>query len=813
MNSHNLIIATAIAAVALSPSHSAAQTASVQVGVSVTAPGGESLKGQEVTVTHTGYNVGYGSLKLNAEGSLSFKAYPGPHLLEIERPGFEKVSETFEAADGTPVELSVQLYEKTRTPYALRAENIHNAYTGRDDLALTWNVEPPVFFDDFESYDPFSITFGEWTGIDADGEATAALAGNYPNRGVMQYCQIINPLTVTPTWWYDYPVLQPRSGKQYAGFIRTSSGNANDDWLISPAITPGEENELAFWAKAADKFSERFMVYVTTDTDDPTQEDFVRIDQGNYESVDFKEWKRFSYDLSQWAGQPIRFAIRYNNYANRYGAFMLMVDDVYVGQKQSLKRFGARRVTKSPANPNETFKVYLDGAEAGTTDGYEFLLEGVAPGTHTLGVQAFYKATQSELTEMQTEVSAGPYRKLEVAVEANSKLSPEGTEITLLEDATATGYTMNVAGGEACIPFLPEGTYTLHIDGGAYEALEQTLTLDADKRVELTLEDNVVDPYNLEAIPAEKGAMLKWNQESIFTDSFEDYPDFAKGEFGNGWKTIDNDQLPVYPISLGGTIVRFPGSGTDVNPLPVPPMVFNPWATTPAMLPTDPAIAAPTGDKSVIFFSPQRYRADKWLISPPLDVREGHWFSITAKGYAFYPESLELCISDGSDNPADFETLAAIPELTHEGWTEYSVELTGWEGQGRRLAVHYTSIDAFLAQVDDFKLGPQEEQRAAEDYGNVVKFEVYKDGSKIAETEGFSHFCPIDGTAPVRLGVKAVYKTRESAISEIEFTPSGIMPALDKGEDRKETYTLSGFKAADGHRGITIRPGKKHIAR
>ena len=79
-------------------------------------------------------------------------------------------------------------------------------------------------------------------------------------------------------------------------------------------------------------------------------------------------------------------------------------------------------------------------------------------------------------------------------------------------------------------------------------------------------------------------------------------------------------------------------------------MVFNPWSTQPAMLPTDQAVAAPTGDKTVIFFSPQMGMADKWLISPLLTINKGYELSVKAKGYAAeYPESMEFCISDGSD--------------------------------------------------------------------------------------------------------------------------------------------------------------------
>lgn len=813
MRNRNIIVATVITTVALSPLMMLGQNADVTVNVSVSIPTGENLAGQPVSVTHTGYNVGYGNLKLNGEGKLTFKAYEGPHRIEIERPGYLKAEQEFEASgNGETVNISIALEEKTREPYALQATIVHDPFTGRDDIQASWNVEPPVFFDDFEEYDPFSISFGQWSGIDADGEATAALSGTYPNRGVMQYCQIINPLTVSPTWWYDYPVLRPRSGKQYAGFIRTSSGNANDDWLISPTVVPGEENVLSFYAKAADKYAERFQVYITEQIENPTQEDFIRIDTGNYESVDFKEWKEFSYDLKDWAGKQIKFAIRYTNHANRYGAFMLMVDDVYVGQRRESAYRSARGFRPSPANPNERFKVFLDGIEKGETTGYGLTIEGVTPGIHTLGVKAFYKATESPTTEIATTVPAGPYCNFEIEVGANSILSPEGLRMTLLESESANALQLEVSDGTADVPYLPAGTYTIHISEGAYEGVELTIPVETDKRMELMLEDRVVEPYSLTAVPADDGALLKWNQTSLFTDSFEEYPDFASGEFGEGWKTIDADQMPVYPIGLGSAdnIVSFPGSGNATNPLPVAPMVFNPWETAPPMLPTDPAIAAPTGDKSIIFFSPQRYRADKWLISPPIDIKEGFWFSINAKAYSIYPESIELCISDGSDNPHDFETLATIDELTYSTWTNYSVELSGHEGTGRRLAVHYVSTDAFLAQADDFTVGPENGEGSAEDFGNVVKFEVYLNGVKTGETEGFEYLCPIPENATCRLGVKAIYKSRESGISEIEYTPSGItMPATQT--ESRTAYRLDGIRADKETRGFVVTPGKKSL--
>ena len=280
-----------------------AQSRNTPLTITVSGVAGDNLEGQEVELMQTDYQAAYGNVKLNAQGTCTLNVYAGNHRLTINRSGFETATKEFVVTENVPAEVSVTLVEKTRNPFALNTSLVHDAYSGKNSIEMSWNVEPPVFFDDFESYEPFAIQFGEWTGIDGDDEFTAPLLGSYPNRGVKQYAQIINPLTVIPTWWYDYPILRPYSGNQYAGFIRTNSGNANDDWLISPVITPGIDNVLQFMVKAADRFTERFQVYVTTKTDNPQASDFVRIDQGNYETADYDGWKEHTYNLSEYSGQ------------------------------------------------------------------------------------------------------------------------------------------------------------------------------------------------------------------------------------------------------------------------------------------------------------------------------------------------------------------------------------------------------------------------------------------------------------------------------------------------------------------------------
>ena len=781
-----------------------AQNRNIQLTIEVTSVEGDNLEGQPLTLMHTGYQVSYGSLKLNAEGVCKLKIYAGDHNLSVVRDGFETVSYDFTVADTeTEKTVSVVLSEKTRTPFALTAKTSHDVFTGRNSVSVTWNREAPAFFDDFESYSPFAVSFGEWTGIDADLEVAAPLVGTYPNRGVMQYAQIINPLTVTPTWWYDYPILRPYSGQQYVGFTRTSSGNQNDDWLISPAITVGTDNVLQFMGKAADRFPERFMVYVTEKIDNPQQTDFVRIDKDNFETADYTGWHQYSYDLSQYAGRTIKFAIRYISHYNYYGAFMLMVDDVYVGQEQldsDGSRQKARRLVqtrKSPANPNERFNVYLDNQFVGTTEGYDYTFDDVASGNHTFGIQALYIKAKSEMATQAFEIPAADYAHVTFHVTANSLLSADGQQISVTSLATTETYQLTVVGGKTEIPSLPKGQYVVNVAKGAFNEYLETITVSGDATIDIELSDQILQPYNITADADDNGNYtLRWNQDLIFSDSFEDYVDFATGSFGE-WLSIDKDQMPVYPIALGAAsnIVSFPGSGTGSNPKAIAPMVFNPWNTTPAMLPTDPAIAAPTGEKTVIFFSAQQARNDKWLISPPISIHENYQLSLKAKGYtSMYPESMEFCVSEeGSTNPSDFTVLSTANPLGSEQWTLYTTDLSQFVGKTVRLAVHYTSNDAFLAQIDDFTVGPESGQGEIVDYGNVVRFDIYLDGKKVGESQTPTFVLSGLSEGSHVVGIRAIYKNGESELVEYVInaaTGISYMSLTPAGQDA--VWSLSG---------------------
>lgn len=781
-----------------------AQQRSCTLSVSVATVEGDNLAGQPVEITQTDYDVTYELMKLDASGQGTLKVYPGAHRLRLEREGFNTLEQTFNVADSeTTKSISLTLTEATRTPFALTATPVHDAFTGKNSVELGWNVTAPVFFDDFEGYPAFSINFGSWTGIDVDNAVAAAIVGSYPNRGVKQYAQVINPLKVEPTWWYDMPVLRPYSGQQYIGFTRTYDGVPNDDWLISPEITPGEHNVVTFLAKAADRYQERFQVYITEKTDNPGVDDFTRLDKGNYESVGYQQWQLMSYDLEAYAGKKVKIAIRYIGDAGRNGAFMLMVDDFRVGQpapgQKAVAKGMARRVAKSPDNKFESFDIYLDGTLVANVDEYNHTLEDVAPGKHTIGIRAKYLQAQSETATIDVDVAPGTHHKATFSTKKNSLAPAAGTRLLLLNTESGESYDLVLDDKEQTeLLSLPDGKYGVELEGdGPFHLEAPAIDHKADANYELALSDITAAPFNITHTLEENGDVtLRWNQNLMFSDSFEDYKDFATRSFG-GWTAIDEDGQPVYPIALGdlNNIVSFPGSGTGQNPLPLGPIVFNPWNTVPAMLPTDPAIAAATGDKSVIFFSAQRAKSSKWLISPEVEIHKDYAVKFKAKAYnAAYTEQISVCVSEEGADPSEFTMQSDVITVPAGQWSEVSMPLDEYEGKTVRIAVHYVTQDGFLLQVDDVTIGPADGQGEIVDYGNIRDFEVELDGKAAGNPEKpvLTLTNPGEGEHTVR--IRAHYFDDYSDWAEYKFSTSGISTIVgdDGFSGTPEYYDLFG---------------------
>lgn len=741
----------------------------------VTSVTGDNLKGIPVNLSNSEYGLVYPTAYLSEEGECTIRGVRGGvNVLSIDASSLSLAkyvdNNLVITKDRT---LDIVLQEAVRAPYALKAEKLHDAHTGQTDVVLNWNNETDYFFDDFESYDAFSINFQPWTGIDGDKEATAQIQGSYPNSMLPQYATIFNPLTITPPLWYSYPVFLPYSGKQYAAFIRTASGAVNNDWLISPKIKVGVDNVVRFMAKAADRYNEQFKVGVSTTGTEMS--DFEFLTPGNYETVNYQAWKTIEYSLAKYEGKEVYIAIQYVSKAY----FMLMVDDFYVGPS-SIKPSKAARVSRSNDNPSEKFKVYCDGTFIAETEDTSYRFENLSVGTHLLSVKAVYRVSESDMSEaISVDIEdASHYATVKMNVTTNNKLSADGLTVNYINISTGKQTSDVIANGVSQLKSLEKGSYLVNISADYYESYNENLTLDGDKELNVILKEQIITPYNITAdfTPAaaedKSDVLLKWNQDLGFTDSFEDYQDFSQ-TFGE-WTTIDLDGLPPYGVRMGGTDITFPGCDK-----PSPCMIFNPKTTTPSME-EDGAMLAPDGDKYVAFFSAQLGQSNDWLISPVQKIREGYVLRFIAKSYeAAYKERVAIAISTKKDT----ETFEILDELELPAdWMQYEVDLSKYEGEEVYIAFHYISYDKFIMQLDLFYVGPGESDEETPTLGNAT-YNIYLNGVLQGTTTDTNYtFNNLDNGKSYTAGVKAVYVSGESGLAEYTFVCGGST-SVDKTSD------------------------------
>ena len=156
---------------------------------------------------------------------------------------------------------------------------------------------------DFESEDQFN----QWTIVDNDGDGH--LWEYYNNDGL------------------ESDIMEAHGG--YGLIVSASYDNDShqiltpDNWIISPEVTLG--GTLSFWACGQDQTycDEVFGVFVCVgNSTDPA--DFVQV---GTDKTATGEWASYEYDLSSYAGQTGRFAIRHYNVSDQ---FILKVDDVCI---------------------------------------------------------------------------------------------------------------------------------------------------------------------------------------------------------------------------------------------------------------------------------------------------------------------------------------------------------------------------------------------------------------------------------------------------------------------------------------------------
>ncbi len=218
-----------------------------------------------------------------------------------------------------------QLYEYKVTafitePAFLESEPCDSVIVTFVDIA-----EPPIH-EDFEDYDDFSTTFGDWVTIDGDGENTMSFGGlgSFPDENSPMSFIIFNPDSTTP----PLQNADAYSGNKYAAAL-SSVSSGNDNWLITRPIHLGtntgygDEPYISYIIRPYSNQLGLEQIEFCISNGSINPDDFTVI-SGNEPLGVPEAWTQYSFDLSAYCDQIIRVAI---HHVSPQG-MMLMVDDI-----------------------------------------------------------------------------------------------------------------------------------------------------------------------------------------------------------------------------------------------------------------------------------------------------------------------------------------------------------------------------------------------------------------------------------------------------------------------------------------------------
>lgn len=181
------------------------------------------------------------------------------------------------------------------------------------------------FLDQFEDYEDFSLSFGEWETIDNDNQETNSFANyDYPNQADPKSFMIFNPNATLPY----VREIEAYSGSKMAVAFTNSTEVANDDWLITPPIDlsivlPEEvEPQMTLTLNVLGSYENGELFNVLYAYDEPDFEEFITLNDSPIEAGE--EWTQLSYNLP--AGSIVKVAIQVLS----NGGNFVMVDDISV---------------------------------------------------------------------------------------------------------------------------------------------------------------------------------------------------------------------------------------------------------------------------------------------------------------------------------------------------------------------------------------------------------------------------------------------------------------------------------------------------
>lgn len=440
------------------------------------------------------------------------------------------------------------------------------------------------------------------------------------------------------------------------------------------------------------------------------------------------------------------------------------------------------------------YNVYRFGtADVANEDAWTLLAENTAARTLTddkwkdLAAGSYYYAVKAAYTgdKLSDAVLADSIgNKMEASVTFRIKTNtPEneafGARVFMITGGGVHVY-QGVAGddGVVTIDNVWKGNYdvTVSLDGFISHMGQYDFTGGDAFAHDIELKENQIKPYNLiidDVAEAGSSKLFIWNYKDVFTDDFENHPDFTVNSPGQlGWQYIDGD---------GGETGGIYGYEWSNKFAPMAYIVWNPSATTPSMYNDFWGMHANSGDKCLTDWAPDGVQNDDWLITPRLHFQKDFVFSFYAKSSDY--TALEAFRVLYSTTDADKESFVVLQDSTDvwSNWNKYSYNVPK---EAKYVALQCISNGKRIFFVDDVAYGLPEAMGRAAAYApawapapkNINRapaldgaYEVYLDGVKVADTDDTEYVFENLANGKHTAGVIASYTSGKTEMSTIDF--------------------------------------------
>lgn len=260
-------------------------------------------------------------------------------------------------------------------PYGLQLVDLENK-----SATLRWNTPEATngYFEDFEGHSDFVINSEGnigWSYLDGDNQDTYTWAAtSFPNQGGRMAFIVMNPSQTSPSV-ADWPDYQPFSGKKMLVDFTVDGGN--NDFIFSPRLDFEEDFQISFRARSYTEQYGKERVRVGYSTTGKRPSDFTWVTQGEYEEVP-AAWTLYQYAIPKEAKYVTINCVSHE-------AFMLMIDDIYVGTNIVRPRSQSKLKVQG-------FNIYRDGVKINSRLCTEVTYTDNVPeyGAYTYIVKAVY---------------------------------------------------------------------------------------------------------------------------------------------------------------------------------------------------------------------------------------------------------------------------------------------------------------------------------------------------------------------------------------------------------------------------------------